>query len=714
MNDLYDTSKIELKTDIKRTKIWEKSLWGCGFLCIYFKNGWHARRAGNARNPRWADGSYADDGNGLGAQLVQGQKIGFGIFGFDFVLYELVGGVRSFKAYTNPSAHSNAKETDHGVYASYTFMNKGGPISGGHGGWIPFQWKGSMGGSDVGALGPDLSNGHCTRAGASLIGQRNHCTSRHTCSTNRDVPFMCEGTDLRSDTRTWGSTSKCLYRQLAGTGGPAQGSNFGSKEEITKVYELMDGAKGAAKKAKEADIAKKAKDLACKDAKGRRLDRRQLKKKDEPDCSIDCGEVTEQYGMTCELKLDISLPLGARFYIGLEIGTSLIALIKGPLNAASGGSPVLGATAGWVIEQALSFLGISASISLEFGIELNQYHMYRQVKCSNLADMRRLYQRVEGTLGLVLTARAQISMLFFRVGIEIKVTLIEGYLSTTGTSDQKALNYYASGIGARTLRSHGKLWIQLGISIWYPCRCRWSGWWFGCDNCYWTSWGVKWDIDLFNSEGFNIAGSHHNIQGHSGQVRIRNPARRLEGIEDEAEDAEDEAANEAGILPDDVVEITDANVDKDAHLYTSIVEVTLDEGMVEHCGEVGGRDTGIRCGLSKLVDGETGDIFLGFGFEYGIQVVFDEPKTVGKVKLHDCTGIVMAGEMRLQIWVAGDLDWTTLYEGPHVSTTLSMVTARDNVAAVRVDGALTDAIYCFTELEVSGSQANGPTADMLD
>jgi len=209
-------------------------------------------------------------------------------------------------------------------------------------------------------------------------------------------------------------------------------------------------------------------------------------------------------------------------------------------------------------------------------------------------------QRIEGTLGLSLTGRAQISFLFFRIGIEIFVSLIEGYLSTTGTSDEKQLNFYSSGIGARTLRSHGKLWIQLGVSIWYPCNCRWSGWWFKCDNCYWTSWAAKWNIDLFNSEGFNIAGSHHNIKGKSGPDYISG-ARRLEEVEGEGADGEefdvdDATDNEA----DEGVVFLDASEDKDVHLVSSIVEVNVLERMEEHCVE------GTECGSQKLADGLTG------------------------------------------------------------------------------------------------------------
>jgi len=95
---------------------------------------------------------------------------------------------------------------------------------------------------------------------------------------------------------------------------------------------------------------------------------------------------------------------------------------------------------------------------------------------------------------------------------------------------------------------------------------------------------------------------------------------------------------------------------------------------------------------------------MGFGFEYGIEVIFDAPKTVAKVQLHDCTGIPITGEQRIQAWVAGDEAWTTVYEGAHVRSAHKLITAMENVAAIRVDGALTDAIWCFTEFEVSGSK----------
>jgi len=187
-------AKVESATDIKRGKSWEKSLWGCGFLCVYFKNAWHARRADNdGVGATWASGAYADDGDKRGAQLMQGQRFGFGIFGFNFILYELVGGVRSMRAYKNPSGLENSMETDHAVWDKVTFMGMGIVTSGGNSGWVPFQWDSNVFSTDAEAVAaggaPDLTDGYCH-----VLGQPQHCTSSQQCSlTSREEPFVCEG-----------------------------------------------------------------------------------------------------------------------------------------------------------------------------------------------------------------------------------------------------------------------------------------------------------------------------------------------------------------------------------------------------------------------------------------------------------------------------------------------------------------------------------------
>ena len=137
--------------------------------------------------------------------------------------------------------------------------------------------------------------------------------------------------------------------------------------------------------------------------------------------------------------------------------------------------------------------------------------MYSHRSCCSSG---RLYQRIEGTLGITLTAEVNLAFLVAQLGVQLRVNAIEGFLSSSGTGDKYALRQYYSGIGARTGRASMTIYAALGFSIWYPCRCSWRG----CNSCYWTKWLYRTNFKVFSYDGHVFAGSHHNLQDYATKI----------------------------------------------------------------------------------------------------------------------------------------------------------------------------------------------------
>ena len=59
---------------------------------------------------------------------------------------------------------------------------------------------------------------------------------------------------------------------------------------------------------------------------------------------------------------------------------------------------------------------------------------------------------------------------------------------------------------------------------------------------------------------------------------------------------------------------------------------------------------GHPCGIGKLVDGDLETGYMGIGFHYFVEAVFDAPYTISSVRVGDCMGFPMTGNMRIQYW----------------------------------------------------------------